>query len=120
MAPYVPPVDAQAPTLLLLQLSGDSIISPVQPGPHILESWVTVGQVLSPDLKSLKLQQLTLSSLYVLSMVFMPLSGHHAPRRPVPGVVVAFTGRTGAVRLSMIGGPDILSKHGECCVIDSR
>ena len=46
VAPYTPPVDAQAPVLLLIQLPGDSAISPVVPGPHILESWVTGGQVL--------------------------------------------------------------------------
>lgn len=46
VAPYTPPVDAQAPVLLLMQLPGDSAISPVVPGPHILESWVTGGQVL--------------------------------------------------------------------------
>lgn len=43
VVPYVPPVDTDPPSLRLFQLPGDSTVSPAQPGPHILESWVTAG-----------------------------------------------------------------------------
>lgn len=45
VVPYTPPVDTDAPTLVLLQHPGDAIISPDIPGRHILESWVTVGEL---------------------------------------------------------------------------
>lgn len=41
---YVPPVDETAPTLELRMLPGDIVLSPVTPGPHIVETTITLGE----------------------------------------------------------------------------
>lgn len=41
---YVPPVDTKAPSLQLRLLPGDTVVSPVLPGPHILQTSLAVGQ----------------------------------------------------------------------------